>query len=77
MSSKEPKKKKKLDHFEDPTYQKSIKTTSHSNPERLGILRERDFQKAFRKLKYKFHKLDMEWISDPNLLRKKRSDIEE
>ena len=70
-----------FDHVEDPTYQKSKRphTLTEKGLEYQRSLREKDFQKTFRKLKDKLHELDMEWIdiSDPNVLRKKTSDIEE
>ena len=69
------------DHDEDPTYQKSKRPHTLTEKD-LGYqhsLREKDFQRTFRKLKDKLHELEMEWIdiSDPHILRKKRSDIEE
>ena len=70
-----------LDHVEDPTYEESKRphTLTEKGLEYQRSLREKVFQKTFRKLKERLHELDMEWIdiSDPHLLRKKRSDIEE
>ena len=89
ISSKEPKKQvlltnvedRSFDHVEDPTYQKSKRphTLTEKGLEYQLSLKEKKFQKNFRKLKDKLHELDMEWIdiSDPDVLRKKRSDIEE
>ena len=69
-----------FDHVEDPTYQKSKRphTLTEKGLEYQRSLREKNFQKTFRKLKDKLHELDMEWIdiSDPNVLRK-RTDLEE
>ena len=70
-----------FDHFEDPTYQKSKRphTLTEKGLEYQRSLKEKDFQGTFRKLKDKLHELFMEWIdiSDPDILRKKRTDIEE
>ena len=70
-----------FDHVEDPTYQKSKRhhTLTEKGLEYQRSLREKDFQGTFRKLKDKLHELDVEWIdiSDPDILRKKRADIEE
>ena len=70
-----------LDHVEDPTYQKSKRphTLTEKGLEYQRPLREKGFQRTFRKRKDKLHELDMEWIdiSDPHVFRKKRSDIEE
>ena len=69
------------DHFEDPACQKSKRphTLTEKGLEYQRSLRERNFQRAFRRLKDKLHELDLEWIdiSDPHILRKKRSDMEE
>lgn len=70
-----------MDHVKDPTYLNSKRpdTLTEKGLEYQRSLREKDFQRTFRKLKDKLHELDMEWIdvSDPHVLRKKRSDIEE
>ena len=69
------------DHIEDPTCQKSKRphTLTEKGLEYQRLLKEKDYQRALRKLKDKLHKLDMDWIdiSDPHILRKERSDIEE
>lgn len=68
-------------HVEDPSHQKSKRphTLTEKGIEYQRSLKEKDFQRTFRKLREKLHELDMEWIdiSDPDVLRKKRSDIEE
>ena len=70
-----------FDHVEDPSHQKSKRphTLTEKGIEYQRSLKEKDFQRTFRKLREKLHELDMEWIdiSDPDVLRKKRSDIEE
>ena len=66
---------------EDPACQNSKRphTLTEKGLEYQRSLKEREFQRAFRKLKDKLHKLDMDWIdiADPNFLRKERSNIEE
>ena len=70
-----------LDYVEDLTYQKSKRPhpLTEKDLEYQRSLKEKDFQRTFRKLKDKLHELDMEWIdiSDPHFLRKKTSDNEE
>ena len=70
-----------FDHVEDPSHQKSKRphTLTEKGIEYQRSLKEKNFQRTFRKLREKLHELDMEWIeiSDPDVLRKKRSDIEE
>lgn len=70
-----------FDHVVDPSHQKSKRphTLTEKGIEYQRSLKEKDFQRTFRKLREKLHELDMEWIdiSDPDVLRKKRSDIEE
>lgn len=69
------------DPIEDPTCQKSKQpnTLTEKGLEYQRLLKEKDYQRALRILKDKLHKLDMDWIdiSDPHILRKERSDIEE
>ena len=77
----EPKETDLLDQNEDPARQKSKRphTLTEKGLEYQRLIKEKDFQRALRKLKDKLHKLDMDWIdiSDPHILRKERSDIEE
>ena len=68
-----------FDHVEDPSRQKSkrLHSLTEKGMEYQRFLKEKDFQTTFRKLREKLHELDMEWIdiSDPDVLRKKRSNI--
>ncbi len=70
-----------LEQNEDPTRQKSKRphTLTEKGLEYQRLLKEKDFQRALRRLKDKLHKLDIDWIdiSDPHILKKERSDIEE
>ena len=77
----EPKETDLLDQNEDNARQKSKRphTLTKKGLEYQCLIKEREFQRALRRMKDKLHKLDMDWIdiSDPHILRKERSDIEQ
>ncbi|KAL9985899.1 hypothetical protein ACROYT_G008353 [Oculina patagonica] len=77
----EPKETDLLDQNEDNARQKSKRphTLTKKGLEYQCLIKEKDFQRALRRMKDKLHKLDMDWIdiSDPHILRKERSDIEQ